>query len=74
MDKKAHLNIISIQVKSVVFIIKNLGRILVPSITGHVICQHKYYPLIRYSKSLNRPVNQKKADWTIYVRKEKKII
>lgn len=44
-----HLDIISIQVEPVVFIVEDLGRVLVPSIASHVISQHENYPLIRYS-------------------------
>lgn len=47
--KCCHLNIISIQVKHVILIVKDLSRVLISGITSHVISQHKYNPLIRNS-------------------------
>lgn len=55
-----------------VLVVKNLSRVLVSSITGHVISQHEYYPLIRYSKALNRPVNQKKKGAKVTMTETKK--
>lgn len=38
--KSRYLNIISIQVKPVVFIVEDLCRVLVTSIASHIISQH----------------------------------
>lgn len=46
---EAHLNIVTVKIKLVVLVIENLGRIIVPRITGHIVRQHKYDPLVRYS-------------------------
>ena len=53
--RKFYLNIVSVQVKSMVLIVENLGWILISSITSHVISQHKYNPLIGYSEPLYSP-------------------
>lgn len=56
---KTNLNIISIQVKSMIFIVEDLSRVLVPSIASHIISQHEYYPLIGIPNRLTVLQNQK---------------
>ena len=42
-----------------ILIVEDLSRVLISRVTGHVISEHKDDSLIRYSKSLDCPVNTK---------------
>lgn len=48
--KTTNLNIFSIQVKPMVFIIKDLSRVFVPCIASHIISQHQNNSFIRYAQ------------------------